>query len=383
MAEVTLTAAQKAVIDHNGGALLVSAAAGSGKTKVLVDRVLKRVCDKTSPANIDEFLIITFSEAAAAEMRAKIMKELAKRQAADPENRHLQRQSARICAAQISTVHAFCSSVLRKYCHLADLPADFRVCDETEGERLLADTLEEVLTERYETIREDGDFAAFVEQFGYGRDDWRLKGILTAVYASVRNRPEPLKWLYGCEKAVELEGISDFGQTVWGKYLMSSLRGSIALACEMEQRAISLALADPVLAEKYAPAFETILATMQKAGSLASWDELAEASETKFGRLPRAGKGASEDLKERAKALNAEAKELFAKAMKAFSAPSAAMIAQVRASAPAVRGLCRTVRMLDARFTREKRRRKLLDFSDLEHETIALIRTKSGAPTEC
>ncbi|MBQ5749589.1 MAG: UvrD-helicase domain-containing protein, partial [Oscillospiraceae bacterium] len=127
MSEVKLTRSQQAVVDNEGGALLVSAAAGSGKTKVLVDRLLKRVCDYAHPANLDEFLIITYTKAAAAELREKIAKELSERLARDPENLHLQRQSARVCLAQISTVHAFCTSILRTYAHTLNIPADFRV----------------------------------------------------------------------------------------------------------------------------------------------------------------------------------------------------------------------------------------------------------------
>ena len=124
-----LTAAQQAVVDDRGGALLVSAAAGSGKTKVLVDRLLAQVCDENDPADLDDFLIITYTKAAAAELRGKIAKELSKRIAAQPENRHLQKQLTRIYMAQISTVHAFCAAVLRDYAHVLDIPADFRVAE--------------------------------------------------------------------------------------------------------------------------------------------------------------------------------------------------------------------------------------------------------------
>lgn len=115
--DVVLTPSQQAVVDDRGGALLVSAAAGSGKTKVLVDRLLAQVCAENAPADLDDFLIITYTKAAAAELRGKIAKELSKRLSAEPENVHLQRQLTRIYLAQISTVHAFCSSILREYAH--------------------------------------------------------------------------------------------------------------------------------------------------------------------------------------------------------------------------------------------------------------------------
>ena len=136
MAEVKLTQAQQAVVENRGGALLVSAAAGSGKTKVLVDRLLSYVEDPIDPANIDDFLIITYTKAAASELRGKISAEISKRLAVRPDNRHLQRQLTRIHLAQISTVHAFCAMLLRRYCTLRDLPPDFRVAEQTEADAI-------------------------------------------------------------------------------------------------------------------------------------------------------------------------------------------------------------------------------------------------------
>ena len=140
MAEVKLTQAQQAVVENRGGALLVSAAAGSGKTKVLVDRLLSYVEDPIAPANIDDFLIITYTKAAASELRGKISAEISKRLASKPENRHLQRQLTRIHLAQISTVHAFCAMLLRRYCTLRDLPPDFRVAEQTEADAIRLET---------------------------------------------------------------------------------------------------------------------------------------------------------------------------------------------------------------------------------------------------
>ena len=143
MAEIKLTAAQQAVVDNEGGALLVSAAAGSGKTKVLVDRLLRKVLDPVRPRNIDDFLVITYTKAAAAELRLKIAQALSQRLALEPENRHLQRQLHRIYLAEISTVHAFCGNLLRTYAHRLDLPADFRVAEEAESRAILARVLDQ------------------------------------------------------------------------------------------------------------------------------------------------------------------------------------------------------------------------------------------------
>ena len=127
-----LTAQQLEAVQNRGGKLLVSAAAGSGKTKVLVDRLMGYLLDPVEPANIDDFLMITYTKAAAAELRGKIAAKLSERVAQDPDNRHLQQQMQRLYLTKISTVHAFCGDVLREYAYRLDIPGDFRVADENE-----------------------------------------------------------------------------------------------------------------------------------------------------------------------------------------------------------------------------------------------------------
>ena len=122
-----LTPQQAQAVHDRGGRLLVSAAAGSGKTKVLVDRLLSYLLDPKDPANLDDFLIITYTKAAAAELRGKIAAKLTERIAQDPENRHLQKQMQRLFLTKISTVHGFCGDLLKEYAYRLDLPADFRV----------------------------------------------------------------------------------------------------------------------------------------------------------------------------------------------------------------------------------------------------------------
>ena len=141
MAE-TLTPQQKMAVTDRGGKLLVSAAAGSGKTKVLVDRLLSYLTQSEDPANIDDFLMITYTKAAASELRGKIAQKLTERLAADPGNRHLQQQMQRLYLAKISTVHAFCGDILREYAYSLDLSGDFRVAEENECRLLQQQVLE-------------------------------------------------------------------------------------------------------------------------------------------------------------------------------------------------------------------------------------------------
>lgn len=138
-----LTEEQKRIVDDRGGELLVSAAAGSGKTRVLVERLMDRVTREG--LDLDQFLVITYTKAAAGELRARIAQELSARLAEAPNDRHLRRQTALVYQAQISTIHAFCAALLRESGHLLDLDPDFRLCDEGEGHVMMAQVLEDVL----------------------------------------------------------------------------------------------------------------------------------------------------------------------------------------------------------------------------------------------
>ena len=161
-----LTAQQREAVYNRGGKLLVSAAAGSGKTKVLVDRLLSYLTDPAHPANIDEFLIITYTKAAASELRGKIAAKLSEHLAADPDNRHLQKQMQRLYLAKISTVHAFCTDLLRQHANRLDLAPDFRVGDENECGQLRQQAMDELLDEAYAPLFEESglDYVQILDQ---------------------------------------------------------------------------------------------------------------------------------------------------------------------------------------------------------------------------
>ena len=372
MAEIILTPAQQAVVENSGGALLVSAAAGSGKTRVLVDRVLRLVCDDERPANVDDFLIITYTKAAAAELRGKIAQELAKRLARDPENRHLQRQTTRLAMAQISTVHAFCAAILREYCHILDLPADFRVAEEQEAAALRQQALDGVLNECYEQCLDSTDFRALIDQLGYGRDDRRLGDILLCVYDAARCRVDPMAWMARCE-AASAGDAAGAEETIWGAYLIAEYRGVLQSAQRTLARALEQMQYDAVLTEKYAPTFTQNLECVAAQLALSTWDELAAQPTMSFGTLPQARKVEDAALKERVQESRKACLASIRKAQAWFYAPSETVLRDLESSCAATRGLMEVLRRFDARYTQEKRRRKLLDFSDLEHESIRLL----------
>ena len=240
-----LTEEQRNIVDDRGGELLVSAAAGSGKTRVLVERLLDRVTGEG--LDIDRFLVITYTKAAAAELRGRIAQELSDRLALDPNNRHLRRQSTLVYRAQISTIHAFCAALLRESGHLLDLDPDFRLCDEGEAHVLMAQVLEEVLDRRYEDLSPDSPFAQLVDTLAAGRDDSRLAQIVVDVFARVQSHPHPAAWLEGQKALWALEGVNDLGETPWGALLLSAARRQALFCQDRLAQALALAGTDELL----------------------------------------------------------------------------------------------------------------------------------------
>ena len=194
-----LTKQQELASLNRGGDLLVSAAAGSGKTKVLVERLMEYLKDPR--INLDDFLIITYTKAAAAELRGKIAARLTEAIAADPEDKHLQRQVQRLYLAKISTVHGFCADVVREYSQQLKLNGDFRVADENECAEIRGQVLADQLDAAYAVAEDDPDFCAFVDTQGLGRDDRLVADIIQQVYDSAMCHPDPDRWMDRCLEA--------------------------------------------------------------------------------------------------------------------------------------------------------------------------------------
>ena len=197
---VKWTEEQQKVIDTHGIDVLVSAAAGSGKTAVLVARILEMVTSPVHPVDIDRLLVVTFTNAAAAEMRQRIRDTLEVRAEQEADNEHLQRQLVLIHNAKITTIHSFCLQVLRSHFHLIGLDPGFRVADEAEMQLLRQDVLKEVLDETYETEAENQEFHEFLEQFSPGKDDRPVMEAVLALYHFSMGQPWPLEWLQECRE---------------------------------------------------------------------------------------------------------------------------------------------------------------------------------------
>ncbi len=380
MAEIQLTAAQLAAVQDRDGALLVSAAAGSGKTKVLVDRLMDRICDPVHPANVNEFLIITYTKAAAAELRAKIAAELGRRLSLRPDDRHLQRQMSLVYLTEISTVHAFCSGLLRTYAHVRNIPSDFRVGEEAECRVLRERALEAVLESAYENpqphLRAAADF------LGAGRNDRGLGEAVDALYHAALCHPDPEAWLAQCRDALDLSGCSSCAETLWGRELLERFRGFL----REQETALGQAAADmigiPELEKSYLISFQETLEQVRALEVLAEWDEIGASIPSSFPRLKAARGFEDKAMLSRLKAVRSRCLDGLKDWRDIFGSGDRETLEDLTRSAEALLGALELTEQFLERFAAEKRRRKMLDFSDLEQQTLRLlIQRGSGAPT--
>ena len=375
MAEKLTPQQQQAVCDR-GGKLLVSAAAGSGKTKVLVDRLMSYLLDENAPADLDEFLIITYTKAAASELRGKIATKLTERLAQEPENRHLQRQIQRLYLTKISTVHAFCADILKEYAYRLDIAPDFRVADENECAELRSTVMEQILDSAYETAGENAPFRAFVDTQGLGRSDYLVPQIALKVYDSARCHLDPEKWLDDCLGNAQVEDITDASETVWGRYLMEDLFSYLDLQIEAVGRCADMA-AETVGMEKPAALLRDTVWQLERLRRSQTWDEIVAGRNIDYGRLVIPKKCGDPALGDRIKAVRNACKSGLEKKLKNFADDSAHTLSDMAQSALAVQGMVELVRGFSREYDRQKRLRHILDFGDLEHRTLDLLLGKS------
>lgn len=382
MAELRLTPSQQAAVEDRGGALLVSAAAGSGKTKVLVDRLMGYVCDPDNPRDINEFLIITYTRAAAAELRGKISAELGRRLAERPGNRHLQRQLSLVYMTAISTVHAFCADLLRAYAHLLDLPSDFRVIEESESAELLARSLEETLEEAYPQMEKDPALRAMADVLGAGREDQGAAGAVETLFRAARCHPDPDGWLDRCVQSLDMDRYAGAETTPWGGELIAEFHGFVRVHIAALDAALDEMAGVEKVAASYGPAFAGLRELLANLKDLDGWDEIGAAIPAAHPRLKAVRNFEDKGFLERMKGVRTRCIDGLKNWRAVFSERSAEAMDDLAQTALALRGAARLARRLGERFAAEKRRRRALDFGDLEHETIRLLTDRyTGAPT--
>ena len=380
-----LTNEQQSAVDSRERSLLVSAAAGSGKTKVLVERLFSYV--EREGANLDDFLIITYTRAAASELRGKIAKALNERMERDPGNYHLRQQMLRVYRADIKTVDAFCTSLLRENCHLLGedarghaLRPDFRVLDENEAEVLRGRVLARTLEDFYDHLTSGGTLLA--DTLGAGRDDSALEQLVLELHAKLQAQPYEDKWL-DAQRAFWRAVPEKIEDTPYGRILLNEV-GRKARHCKsLLQRAAQEMCANDALNQKYAPAFLDASYQLEALeGKIAQGWDAARGVTIAFPRLAAVKDSDGGEMKARMKGLWDNCKETVKGFAELFAASSDEAVEDLRTMAPAMLALIDLTADFSRRYNEEKRRRNAADFSDQEHEAIRLLVAENGEPTE-
>lgn len=370
---VSWTTEQQQVIDLRNRNILVSAAAGSGKTAVLVERIVKIITDKNHPVDIDHLLIVTFTNAAAAEMRERIGNAIEKALDEQPGDEHLLRQLTLIHNAQITTIDSFCLYVVRNHFHEIDLEPNFRIGDEGELKLLREDVLGRVLEQNYEEPSEA--FSDFVEGYASGRTDAALNEMILQLYEFSRSYPWPEKWLDSFVGIYRIENREELDRAEWLAPLTQNIRFVLKDCEQLLKQALAVTQQDdgPYMYEK---AVRSDLEKYESLSKLTSFSELSGAlSDIKYDRLASSrGFEGDPDKLELVKSLREQAKDVVKKLCKQyfFCSPEM-MIGQLERTEPMLEEVVRLTKQFAEEFAAAKRRKNLVDFHDVEHFALQIL----------
>lgn len=370
---VSWTTEQQQVIDLRNRNILVSAAAGSGKTAVLVERIVKIITDKNHPVDIDHLLIVTFTNAAAAEMRERIGNAIEKALDEQPGDEHLLRQLTLIHNAQITTIDSFCLYVVRNHFHEINLEPNFRIGDEGELKLLREDVLGRVLEQNYEEPSEA--FSDFVEGYASGRTDAALNEMILQLYEFSRSYPWPEKWLDSFVGIYRIENREELDRAEWLAPLTQNIRFVLKDCEKLLKQALAVTQQDdgPYMYEK---AVRSDLEKYESLSKLTSFSELSGAlSDIKYDRLASSrGFEGDPDKLELVKSLREQAKDVVKKLCKQyfFCSPEM-MIEQLERTEPMLEEVVRLTKQFADEFAAAKRRKNLVDFHDVEHFALQIL----------
>lgn len=376
MANMTWTAEQKQVIEARNRNLLVSAAAGSGKTAVLVERIIQMVTDPEHPVDIDRLLVMTFTNAAAAEMRERIGDALEKRLEEHPGDRNLERQSTLIHHAKITTIDSFCLGLIREHFNDLDIDPGFRIGDEGELLLLQADVMRDMMEEYYG--KNDERFFRFVDTYATGKEDGGLEELIRQVYRFSQSNPWPGEWIEACRKELLAENADDpesFEQSAWMQFLIRDVKRQAEEFEVQLTRAMEIAAGEdgpqaylPMLAED-----RLLMERLKCADSYRAIHKVLSAPT--FGRLSAArGKNVDPEKKEAAAEIRNRVKDAVKK-MRELYAPESPehMVSDLIACREPILMLLELSETFAERYQESKAEKNLVDFNDLEHFALKIL----------
>ena len=370
---VKWTKEQEKVINLRNRSLLVSAAAGSGKTAVLVQRIISMVTDKAEPLDIDRLLVVTFTNAAAAEMRERVGAAIENALEQEPYNQHLQRQLTLVHNAQITTIDSFCIRILRDHFHKIDLEPGFRIADEGELKLLREDVCEAVLEEFYQ--KADPEFFRFADSYSGAKNDLQIKEMILKLYNYAESYPWPKEWLETCVQQYEAANEAELEEKSWIRDFLSYLDVRIEDLITAQKKLLELTQEPdgPYMYEASIADDLRQLENLRKCEHFSQWQEAV--SSIDFKNIGRSGKYEGSVAKKNAVMSGRKRmKDQIDKWKKTiFATPLEVQLERLTQTSKMVRVLVTLTQAFSDRFYEEKQKKNMLDFSDVEHNALRVL----------
>ncbi len=374
MSEQKWTPNQEHCIYDRGRTVLVSAAAGSGKTSVLVERIIQKLIHPDTPIDVDRLLVMTFTNAAAAEMKQRIAKKITERLACTPDDLHLQRQQLALPRAAFGTVHSFCFNLIRENAYRLNLSPQFKIAEEQQLLVLKKEAMEDALQECYQEGAPS--FLELVQMLSNGKNDNRLMSAVESIYTFIQSHPYPDQWLSNMETVYDTD--TSLRETIWGQLLLKELVGTLTGYRHLLTAAAALCANDEALSTCYLPSIaadvavlETLLNDIQNG---LAWDEcFARAEAFSLSAVASIRKPTDENAKRRVTALRDTVRKRIKNSAKLFAGTEKHCLADLRNTRQIVSALYTMVRRFSKRFAELKQQQNLLDFNDAEHFALQLL----------
>ena len=379
---VRWTDEQMRVIWARGHNLLVSAAAGSGKTAVMVERIRQLILDPSHPVDVDRLLVVTFTRAAAGEMKGRIIKSIADAREQDPDNEHLARQLTLAGRAQITTIDGFCSYVVRSYGHTIGLVPGLRVASEGELKLLRHDVLSAVIEEAYERQAEGEmpEWEACVETFAPDKTDDRLEAIVLSIYEESQSHPDPEAWLSMCRRSNEVSSPEQMESSEWMQAFFAQERTLVKEAKERADANVALTRRPdgPAAYAKTAEGEQALLDSLLEAPRYEDWHHLLMNYEGT--RLSTKKPGPDEDpaLRDVFKTNRAVVTAAVKNLQEIFASSGTQAFDDINRSSRPLATILELTETFASRYAEEKEIRGVMDFADLEHAALRILRGPDG-----
>lgn len=377
MAEVKWTNEQLQAIQEKDSNILVAAAAGSGKTAVLVERIIHKIIDEQM--DIDKILVVTFTNAAASEMRERILEAIYKKLEENPENVHLQRQIILLNKASICTIHSFCLDVIHNHFYEIDLPSNFKIADTAEIDLLKQEVLDDLFEQKY--TENDKDFIELLENYTNYRGDEALQELVLKIYKFIQSSPFPLKWLQEKLELLKIED-KDISQTIWGKLIIQAVEDDIQESIMQLETVKSKMALYPEMTKFYQKICEDLI-ILKDLQNYNSWDELyIKLLNFNFSKWP-VDKKVTNDLKEDSKEIRDKVKKhIKEKTAKLLSCSQEQAVKDLKIITPILEKLANLVTEFTKNFAEKKKEKNCIDFNDIEHFALKILLDENNNPTE-